>query len=275
MDPLEFAAVVARHHHVLGPAAREELSLSETAWGRLLRRDEVQRPFRGVGVLDGASDAALTRARAARAAVRCEAVLTGWSAAHLHGLKDAAPTVVHLLMRHGAGVTRRRGLRVTETSVFPGRLEERHGIPVVPVARMLADLAATTTIDALLDLAVDARFAGRLGRGDLDGEVTARRRFPGRRRLRDLAVLLRDDSSDSGFEHAARGRLTDLGSGSPAPCADSEVEHLTGCCGGCGQSVSGSSAATIAGARRGRGAGGARQRLLVAPPSTAQAWPVT
>lgn len=225
MDPVEFASVVARHHHVLGPAARAELRASATAWGRLLRRDEVERPFRGVGVLDGAGDAALTRARAALAAVACEAALTGWSAAHLHGLVDTAPTVVHLLMRHGASVTRRPGLRLTETSAYPDRCERRQGIPVVPVARMLTDLAATTTRDALLDLAVDARFARRLGRGDLDAEVARRRRFPGRRRLRELADLLRDDSSDSGFEHAARSRLTRLG---VAPDPGQHVLRLAG-----------------------------------------------
>ncbi len=225
MDPVEFAAVVARHHHVLGPGARAELAASGTAWGRLLRRDEVERPFRGVGVLAGADDPALTRARAALEAVPREALVTGWSAAHLHGLVDAAPTTVHLLMPHGASVTRRPGLRLSETSALPEPVQHRHGIPLVPVARMLADLAATTTHDALLDLAVDARFARCLGRGDLDREVATRRRFPGRRRLRELAELLRDDTSDSGFEHTARARLTELGM---APDPGQHVVRLAG-----------------------------------------------
>lgn len=211
MDPLEFAATAARHHHVLGASARDELGLSASAWGRLLRRNEVKRPFRGVGVLPAADPPSLTRARAALAAVQCEAALTGWSAAHLYGLIDVAPTTVHLLMRHGASVVRRTGLQLTETTAFPSRLVTRHGLPVVPGSRMLADLSASTRTEPLRSLAIDARFADALKPRDLDRELLARRRFPGRRRFRAVAEDLRDDTSDSGFEFAARGRLTDLG----------------------------------------------------------------
>lgn len=207
MDPIELAHAAARAHHVLTPETRRQEHISRYAWSRLRAHDEVERPFRGVIVVPGADDVSLTRARAAVGALHCDAALTGWSAAHLYGLTKAAPTEVHLLMRHGASVTRRDGLRLTETSAFPPRLLRRHGLPVVSAARMFADLCATTDLGALVALAIDARFHGVLGRGDLDAEVTGRRRFPGRRRLRQLADDLRDDSSDSGFELHARDRL--------------------------------------------------------------------
>lgn len=211
MDPIELAHAVARAHHVLTPQIRQQESISRYAWSRLLAHDEVERPFRGVLVVPGAQDLGLTRARAAVGAVQCDAALTGWSAAHLHGLTEAAPTEVHLLTRHGASVTRREGLRLTETSAFPLRVLRRHGLPVVPAGRMFADLSSTTHLDALVTLAIEARFQGILGRGDLDAEVTGRRRFPGRRRLRQLADDLRDDTSDSGFELHARDRLGNEG----------------------------------------------------------------
>lgn len=199
--------------------------MSARAWGRLLRRDAVDRPFRGVGVLRGAPDPSLTRAHAALAAVRCDVALTGWSAAHALGLIEAAPTDVHLLMAHGASVARRPGLRLTETSVMPDTTRTRDGLPVVAASRMLADLAPTTTVDGMLDLAIDARFAGHLDPGSLDAEVAARRRFPGRPRLRALADGLREDASDSGFELAARARLGDRGL---PPDAGQHVVRLAG-----------------------------------------------
>lgn len=207
MDPIELAHVAARAHHVLTSATRRQEHISRYAWSRLRAHDEVERPFRGVIVVPGAHDVSLTRARAAVGALRCDAALTGWSAAHLYGLIEAGPTEVHLLMRHGASVTRRGGLLLTETCAFPRRTHRRHGLPVVPAARMFADLSPTIHLDALGALAIEARFHGILGRGDLDAEVAARRRFPGRGRLRQLADDLRDDRSDSGFELRARDRL--------------------------------------------------------------------
>ena len=211
MDPIELADLAARHDHVLGRRARVEADRSAATWGRLLRSRGVDRPFRGVGVLPGASDRSLSRMRAALAAVECPAAVTGWSAAFLHGLVAAAPTDVHLLTPHGASIARRDGLHVTESSVWPDQVPIQQGVRVVPVGRMLADLAATSERDTLLGLAIDARFAGDLSAGELDRELGARRRFPGRTTFREVADELRDDTSDSGFEHLARHRLADLG----------------------------------------------------------------
>lgn len=207
MDPIELAQLAARHDHVLGPCVRDEADVSPATWGRLLRSPGVDRPFRGVGVLPGSTDRSLSRMRAALHAVRCDAAVTGWSAAFLYGLVAAAPTDVHVLTRHGASITRRDGLRITESGTWPDGIRLEHGIHVVPVGRMLADLAAMTEVDALLDLAIDARFAGDLATGHLDRELACRRRFPGRTTFRALADELREDTSDSGFEHRARHRL--------------------------------------------------------------------
>ncbi len=211
MNPIELARLAARHDHVLGPSVRAEADVSPATWGRLLRSPGVDRPFRGVGVLPGSTDRSLSRMRAALHAVRCDAAVTGWSAAFLYGLVTAAPTDVHLLTRHGASIARRDGLHVTESSTWPEGMRVQHGIQVVPAGRMLADLAAATDADALLDLAIDARFAGDLTRGHLDRELAARRRFPGRATFRVIADELREDTSDSGFEHRARHRLGDRG----------------------------------------------------------------
>lgn len=211
MDPIDLARAAAQAHHVLTTSSRRELGISPSAWTRLVTHEEVKRPFRGVVVLPGADDVSMTRARAALGAVQCDAALTGWSAAHAYGLAAVAPSTVHLLMRHGASVCRRKGLRLTETSAFPTRLERRSDIAVVPASRMLADLAAATNLEALRTLAITARFEGILGAGDLDRELASRRRFPGRGRLRQITADLRDDASDSGFEYLARERLGEAG----------------------------------------------------------------
>lgn len=211
MDPVEFVRLATTQGHVVTSATRRLLGMSREAWAHALSNSDVQRPHRGVAVLPGSADANHTRARAALSAIQCRAALTGWSAAHLYGLVRTAPTEVHLLLDHGASVTRRGGLLLTETSVFPARLRRIDDLPVVPVARVLADLAPTTEVDPLRNLGIDARFEGSLAAGDLDRELAARRRFPGRTRLRTIADELRDDGSDSGFELRTRTRLTDLG----------------------------------------------------------------
>lgn len=210
MDPVEFVRLATAQGHVVTPDTRRRLGMSREAWAHALSNPGVQRPHRGVAVLPGSADANHTRARAALSALQCRAALTGWSAAHLYGLVTTAPTEVHLLLDHGASVTRRDGLHLTETSAFPARVERIDGLPAVPVARVLADLAPTTSVDALRNLGIDARFAGHMAARDLDRELAARRRFPGRRRLRTIADDLRDDGSDSGFEFRTRDRLTDL-----------------------------------------------------------------
>lgn len=211
MDPIEIATSAARHHQVLGPALRSELGVSASTWGRWLRRDGVERPYRGVGLLPGVDDRGLARVRAAIAAVSTETLVTGWTAARLLGLVGAHPSDVHLLTRHGASIVRRSGLRVTETSVWPRRTERVHDVGIVPAGRMLADLSAEVEPGVLRDLAIDARFAGLLRPGELDHEAADRRRFPGRRVMRGVASELRADDSDSGFELAARARMAAVG----------------------------------------------------------------
>lgn len=196
--------VAARH---LGPS-----TMAPSTFHDWRQREEFERPHHGVTLLPGFPATAEQRLAAAVAGIGDRCAVTGWSAAYLYGLRASAPSTTDLLAPHGVSHRHHSGVRVVETTVFDdeevGRVD---GIPVVSGARMLADLARDAHLSTLTELAIDLRRKGRLGASDIEREIAKRRRFPGRGRLRALADQLREDDSDSGFEHRTRDRLTRRG----------------------------------------------------------------
>lgn len=206
-----FDSAVDRHGVVatrdLGPA-----TMAPTSFHDWRRREELERPHHGVTLLPGFPATTEQRLAAAVAGIGDRCAVTGWSAAYLYGLRGSAPSTTDLLAPHGVSHRQHAGVRVVETIVFDDvEVRTVDGIPVVSGARMLADLARDAHLDTLTGLAIDLRRSGRLRASDIDREVAGRRRFPGRGRLRALADRLREDDSDSGFEHRTREQLTRRG----------------------------------------------------------------
>ena len=199
-------------HGVVAATDVRRAALPESTFRDWRRREKMPRPHHAVTILPGWPETPAQRLAAAAAAVGPAAAITGWAAAHLRGLRSVPPTTTDVLAPHGASHRPHDHVRIIETVVFADEpLEEIDGIPVVSAARMLADLARDAELATLVELAIDLRRSGQLGSGDLDRQLLARRRFPGRARLRGLADLLRDDDSDSGFELRTRDRLARRG----------------------------------------------------------------
>lgn len=171
-------------------------------------RDELwDRPFRGALVLPGVDLDATTRMAAAVAAIGAPIAMTGWSAAYLRGLVGAAPTTIDVVVpadrrpaRHGVRARRTRAWHAPAIVTIGG-------LPVVPWAWMLADLAGEASLDLLIGWAFDGLHSGGLERGELVAEVDRRGRFAGRGNVVELARRLEPDGSESGFEHHARRRM--------------------------------------------------------------------
>lgn len=98
------------------------------------------------GVLVDAARAAepLTQLTAAWLAVGPDAVLTGASAAHLHGLTALAPTPVHLVVPYERRKRGRECIVIHNGTGLDDDREERHGLPVLNLERVVVDLLCTT-----------------------------------------------------------------------------------------------------------------------------------
>lgn len=201
----------ARHGVVTAADVRRS-NLPTSTFHKWRKREELAHPAHDVTILPGHPRTPEQRAAIAVAAVGQPCAVTGWSAAFLYGLRPTAPTRIEVLVPHGSSHRPHPNVRIHETSVFDTEdITDVSGLPVVAPARMLVDLARTTLPDTLIAMAIDLRGHHLLRSGDLDAELQRRRRFPGRARARTLAEAIREDGSDSGFEHRTRDRLTRRG----------------------------------------------------------------
>ena len=170
-----------------------------------LESGEVQSPWPGVLVDPARAADPLTVTTAAWLATGRLAIVTGPSAAFLHGLTAVAPTPVHLVLPYEVRVRRRAGIVVHNATGLEEDRQERHGLPVLGVERVVSDLACTASPpDALAVL--DEAFA-RVD--DIDRPAF-------RRRLRER---LRDRPDPRGT--VIGRRLVDLATGRAASAAES------------------------------------------------------
>lgn len=191
---------------------------------------EVLSPWRGVIVDGGRAAEPLTIIAAARLAVGPGALVTGPSAAFLHGLTAVAPTPVHVVVPYETRKRSRTGIVVHNGCDLTADREERAGIPVLGLERVLADIACTLSPPhalAVLDQAL-----GRVPEQDrrdvrrgLGERVTARPDPRGSRVGRRL-VELATGRAESPRESWLMWRVVDLGF--PVPEANLPIHDLDG-----------------------------------------------
>ena len=108
-----------------------------------LATGELLSPWRGVVVDARRAAEPLTIVTAARLAIGPYALVTGPSAAFLHGLTALDPTPVHIVVPYETRKGSRPGIVVHNGISLDDDREERLGLPVLRLERVLADLACT------------------------------------------------------------------------------------------------------------------------------------
>jgi hypothetical protein len=204
--------------------ATADAGVAPSTYDRRRATEAWARPTHGAALLPGATLDAHARITAVLAAIGGDVAATSWTAAFVRGLVTSAPTILQVavpLHRHPA----RRGIQVFRSVVWDANaVEHVRGVPTVPWARMLADLARDADVEVLLGMAFDGVGDGALAPEALQTELDARQRFPGRRAFRDLTERLRPDGSESGFELRARERFRTEG----LPPDDGQARVVTG-----------------------------------------------
>jgi hypothetical protein len=108
-----------------------------------LRTGEVVAPFTGVLVDATRATEPLTYLTAAWLSVGPDALLTGPSAAYLHGISALPPTPVHLVLPYEHRKGDRDGIVLHNGCALVEDREERHGLPVLGLERVVVDLLCT------------------------------------------------------------------------------------------------------------------------------------
>ena len=141
-----------RQHDVVAAVGRRRVRTA-------LEIGEVHAPWPGVLVDPARAAEPLTLIRAAWLTIGPSAVVTGPSAAFLHGLTAVEPTPVHLVLPYETRVLRRAGIIVHNGLALDEDREELHGLPVLGRERVVSDLACTLSPPEALAV-LDESFAG-------------------------------------------------------------------------------------------------------------------
>ena len=187
-------------------------------------------PWRGVLVDRRRAADPLTILDAAQLTVGPQSVLTGASAAFLHGITALPPTPVHLVVPYEAASRSRSGIVVHNGTFIDRDREERSGLPVFGLERVVADLAccvrpgdALAVIDeALASVSVAARRGVRRRVRDL----ITQRPDPRGRRIGTQLVDLATGRAESPSESWLLWMVVDLGF--PVPEANLPIVDLDG-----------------------------------------------
>jgi hypothetical protein len=195
-----------------------------------LAEGSVLSPWRGVLVDAGRAADPLTLVAAAHLAVGPPAIVAGSSAAFLHGLSALAPTPVHLVVPYETSKRSRNGIVVHNASNLDRDREERFGLPVLGLDRVLTDLVCSTRPWdglAILDQALAREPEARrpVVRARLNGLIAGRPDPRGTRIGRRL-VELATGRAESPPESWLLWRVVDLGF--PVPDANVPVCDLDG-----------------------------------------------
>lgn len=152
------------------------------------------------------------RCAAAAASVGSDVLVTGSSALYLDGVLAQPPPSVELLLPTGRHVAPRDGVCIHRTVTFDGlRRHNRGELVLPPASRSLADLAAHSGLnDLCLGIATALR-TRQCTLAAIGRELDARKRFPGRARLRRAHGLLLGEIVHSADERLARRLLRAAG----------------------------------------------------------------
>lgn len=187
-------------------------------------------PWRGV--LTDATRAAdpLTTVAAAQLAIGPNSIVAGSSAAFLHGLTALPPVPVHLALPYESSKRSRTGIVVHNGMFLDRDREERLGLPVLGLDRVLVDLACSTSPwDALavLDQALaELPEVDRPAMRHRLGELIAARADPRGTRIGMRLVDLATGRAESVPESWLLWRVIDLGF--PVPEVNVPVCDLDG-----------------------------------------------
>ena len=184
------------------------------------------------GVLVDARRAAdpLTVVSAASLAVGRDALVTGPSAAVLHGLTALPATPVHLVVPYDSRQRDRAGIVVHKGGRLIDDRDERHGLPVLCLERVVSDLACTASPPDALAI-IDQALAGLKEEDRPAFRRRLRERLQDRpdprgtrigRRLVDLATGLAESPAESWW----LWRVVDLGF--PVPEVNPWIRNLDG-----------------------------------------------
>jgi hypothetical protein len=196
-----------QRHGVVSLACARAVGLTPSTLASRATREGWERLGPGAWLLPGAERTTLARTSAAVLTVP-GSVVTGWSAAALHGLVRTPPTRIETIRPTGVADVDRAKVQGRRTRRLPPEeVTEVDGIPVVTVPRLLRELSRSISPTALRDLAIDGRRQDPGLFDDLSALLRRHPRFPGRPALRSVLEDLADDGSDSGFEHRLVERL--------------------------------------------------------------------
>lgn len=187
-------------------------------------------PWPGVVTDAGRAAEPLTVISAAWLAVGRDALVTGPSAAVLHGLTALPATPVHLIVPYDSRQRDRSGIVVHKGTALLEDRDERHGLPVLHLERVISDLSCTATPPDALAV-IDQALAGfkeeerpafrRRLRERLQDRPDPRGTRIGTR-LVDLATGLAESPAESWW----LWRVVDLGF--PVPEVNSWIKDLDG-----------------------------------------------
>jgi hypothetical protein len=184
------------------------------------------------GVLVDAARAAdpMTVTTAAWLAVGRDAAVTGPTAAVLHGLTALPQTPVHLLVPYDSRQRSRAGIVVHKGGALSVDRDERHGLPVLSLERVVSDLVCTASPPDALAV-IDQALAGLKEEDRPSFRRRLRERLQDRpdprgtrigRRLVDLATGLAESPAESWW----LWRVVDLGF--PVPEVNPWIRDLDG-----------------------------------------------
>lgn len=216
----DLADLARRQHGLVERGQAAALGVDPRALARRVDREGWERLHAGVFALPGSLDTGERRVLAAVLAVQDHAWATRWTAAYLWGLSDRLRVPVTLTVPHQHRAAALRGVQtVRSRTLAPEDVTRRHGVPVVGVARMLADLGPVLPLSELRGLAIDARQRGLVDSAQLWAIWERLRKAPRQRNLRALALLLQGDVErvDSEFERRVRALLRRAGLPYPHP----------------------------------------------------------
>lgn len=224
------------HVHVAAKIA----SLAPSTIRARARREGWWQPYRDVIAPPGTPQtpttwalAALARAHGPDPKDRLPAALTRWSGAALYGLHKYWPKQVQVAVPLTRAPIAGPRLEVVRCKTFdPEAVQVRDDVTVVDAPVLIRHLAAVATVDALMDIVIDAVQQRLTTLEAVEAEYQRHPRFPGRRRMAEaLARLGAAGRTDSRPELVMRERL--LAAGVPldpgqvaVPCLDGVTIHL-------------------------------------------------
>ncbi|MGH3588319.1 MAG: hypothetical protein ACRDQ0_18605 [Pseudonocardia sp.] len=175
---------------------------------------EVRPLWRGVVVDSRRLLDPLTRAAAALLTAGPRSVITGVTAAALHGCRAVESPVTHILVPYGCETRSRKGLVVHHARPFADDVIELDGLRALPLDRVIADLLCTLPEADALAVADEALRVAGGDRGTFRKEVAERLRTreDNRGTVRAAGLLdLVSDGVDSPAESWLRLKVIDKG----------------------------------------------------------------